>query len=875
VSQQRFGSRGSSLNAAGLTPSSSSSSAATEAIVRQLIAGGDHKTALDRAKEIHRASRTAASEALLVDAYAERIRSLIHRNLTLEAKSLIEFVRQRYPSARMRVDDLTTRVGAKPGSLDELVRPLNDPALDAARRAAIERALQRDVCDLAALAGCEALPVEHPLRKAASALERAFVAATSGAVAEDVLALPEVSHRSPLAPWKQLTRAIASFYRHEDTACRRYLDAIDRESAPARLVPAIQAMLTGKAAARLTPEAAALRAQITRASTLRAALQTLDQAFASGNKGRILKAIPPVVDQCQQSSPGRLESFRQHISVRCAVADLDPVKVMRAMGGPSRHDATFLRLFARGMEESRDPEHVVLACKLWEEFRHTAVQEGWFAANGREAAALSLHIADLLRQLPEELLRELQRSARSQAKASGEKMSFLFPEELYQRACVLDPHPEAFSQWMDWAARQPGEQAERVAAAWHQIRPRDIEPLLRLMKAAAEARGAFTSALGYLAKVEQIDGLHSSTREMRFRLLAGSALRHLQQKKPALAAEDLAGMAALPQAQQGDRSAFLAALRVVMSAAARGNGEHAAACRADVERLLGSSAAAAMLLFAVATASKQRALGQLGPVEELSRAERAALPGALARVTALAADMQLKLQIPESWMHEVARQFPASRQGLGTGELRKLAESALLAGDADLAYAISAAGLERGGATEARFLLLRARSVAGQFGRRVVCAKAAAELGRQQQDMELVEEAVELVRGPFEFDQVSLTLDQARDVLRKEKAAPEPPGKNRRGPDYGDLIGDTACQCAACRQARGEVVDPFDDLDGDRDDEEDFGFEIPPGMPPEIAAMFAEEVERAVRRGESFQEFLARLLAGGLAPRRRRKRRLR
>ena len=761
---------------------------------------------------------------------------------------------------------------AKVRSLDEHVRPLNDPALGAAPRAAIDRALQREVWNLAVLARCEALPEDHALRRAAAALERAFVAATTGPVAEDALALPEVSHRSPLASWKLLTRAIASFYRGDDESCQRCLDGIDPDSAPARLVPTIQALIGGDAAAPLTPAAAGLRARITRASTLRSALDALDRAFMSGTKGRILKAIRPVVDQCQQSSPGQLESLRQHISVWCAVADLDPAKVIAAMGGPSRHDATFLRLFARAMEETRNPEGVVLACSLWEQFRYAAVQEGWFAANGSEAAALSLHIADLLRQLPDELLRELQWSARPEAKAGGQKPSYVFPEELYQRACVLDPHPEAFSQWMEWAARQPGKQAERVAAAWHKIRPRDIEPVLRLMHA-AEARGSFRSALGYLATVEQIDGLHPGVRGTRLRLLAGNTLRHLQQKKPRLAADDLARMSALPHAQQGDRPALLAALGFVVSAA-RGNGEQAAACRADVERLLGSGAAAAMLIFAIATASKQRVFGRLGSVAKRPSAERASLPGALARVIALTADIRLTLELPAPWMVEVATRFPASRATLDTDQLRRLAESALLAGRGDLAYAVSAVGLARGGATEGRFLLLRAQSVTGQLGRHVLCARAAAELARQQQDAELVEEAVELVRGLFEFDHVSLTLDQARDVLQREKAAPEPPGKNRPGPAYGDLIGGD-CQCARCRQARGEVVSPFDALDADDlGDDEDFGFEMPPDMPPEMAELFAAEVDEAIARGESVEAFLARLLAGG-SPRRRRKQRRR
>ena len=211
------------------------SSAAAEASVRQLIASGDHKTALEQAKELHRASSTITSEALLVDAYAERIRSLIRRNLTVEAKSLIELVRQRYPSSRTRLDQLMPRVVARYGSLDDLVRPLGDPALGVTERVSVERVLQQEVWDLNALAGCDALPLDHPLRTAAAAIERAFVAATSGPVADEALALPEISHRSPLAPWKLLTRAIASYYRGEISACQRYLDGIHPESAPARL----------------------------------------------------------------------------------------------------------------------------------------------------------------------------------------------------------------------------------------------------------------------------------------------------------------------------------------------------------------------------------------------------------------------------------------------------------------------------------------------------------------------------------------------------------------------------------------------------------------------------------------------------------------
>ncbi|PYT21984.1 MAG: hypothetical protein DMG57_36870 [Acidobacteria bacterium] len=144
----------------------------------------ERKVALDGAKGIHKAQGTAASEALLVDAYAARIRSLLGQGLAVEAKALIDLVRDRYPSARERLEELTASAVARAGTLDELVGPLNDPAISHERRAAIEHAIQRDVRDLAALAECAALAPEDSMRKAACALERAFLAVTTGPVAD-------------------------------------------------------------------------------------------------------------------------------------------------------------------------------------------------------------------------------------------------------------------------------------------------------------------------------------------------------------------------------------------------------------------------------------------------------------------------------------------------------------------------------------------------------------------------------------------------------------------------------------------------------------------------------------------------------------------
>jgi len=183
-------------------PGAQAVSAGAESSVRQLIANGKEKAALERAKEIHKMQRSAASEVLLVEAYAARINFLLRQNLAMEAKALLDLVRERYPSSRARLDELTAPAAARAGGVEELVQPLNDPALTAERRAVIEQAIQREVWDLGALGGCAALSSDDPLRQAASALQRAFLAVTNGPVDEESLARRRCRGAVPSRPGK-------------------------------------------------------------------------------------------------------------------------------------------------------------------------------------------------------------------------------------------------------------------------------------------------------------------------------------------------------------------------------------------------------------------------------------------------------------------------------------------------------------------------------------------------------------------------------------------------------------------------------------------------------------------------------------------------
>jgi hypothetical protein len=845
---------------------------AEETSIRQLIANGKHKTALDRAKEFHKAQRSAASEALLIDAYASRIQALLAQNMTLEAKSLLDLVRERYPTAKARLDGLGSAAAARAGALDELLAPLADASLDAERKAAIGDAVQRNVADLAVLAAVAVLPPDHPLRVAAVALDRALTAVTSGPVTDEQMALPEVSHRSPLAPWTMLVRAIAYFYRGEDARCRESLGAIKPESVPAQLIPAMRSMLGEKPRVPLTPAAAALASRaVASSSALRNELEKLEAAFeGQESEARIVKLLRSAMQECRRSAPGQVTALKRLLFVRSAKRGLDGERSDAALEGVPRLDATLYRMLARHMEADRDGDTLALACEHWDQFRQCAIEERWFAANGVEEATLYLHMAELLQKIPGEELEDLQTERRLDGKKGPDALYFLFPERLYGRACALDPHREAFAPWHEWAAKKSVAEGETVAKAWHKACPTDIEPLLFLMREAAK-RSGFPSALGYLDKAERIDAVHSEVRAARLRLLAASALRHLQQKKPHLAAEKVAAMAELPQSRQDDRPAFLAAMRYLIALVSPGEpglGE----ARAELEGLLGSDVPAGLLVASLALVSKCGVTVKMPPASSLGKAHWRALPAIVARLSDLAQDLGIsKFKIAPGYLAEAERQFPGARASLNVRQLAALAEMALAEDAAPFAYAASGEGLSREGDTPgpaaARFLLLRARSLpGGAFDRRTVVAAAAVELARPNREMDIIEAALDLLKDDFEPEPLALTPEQAGEVVRREKTAPVFPVLGRNQPNYSDLLTSRLCNCPSCRRARGEAPDPFgpeDEAIDLNDMKRMFDDRVPGGIPPDAAEALFELMKNAYLNGESADDVLERLDLGG------------
>ncbi len=350
--------------------------------IKRLIAKGKSKAAVSKAKLYHKSLGTDKSEMILVDAYAARIRELIAKGYIVEAKTLLEMVRGRYNCPDHLLAEINGVIAVREGRVDELVRSLDDPGISPEKRTALEKIIKNELVDLNLLAQSKAISSGHPLKTGALAVAEVFAKVTSGFAQDEEIALPAISRRSPLAPWKMFIKSLACFYRHDDEICEKYLQAVDPESAPGRLVPLMREMVAGQSNGNHGENSLIVLEKVTgNSKKIRDALRMLDNALDANKPRKLFQAVRNAVNICQQSCPELIERLKQHISIRSWMLAVDPEDVNRALGGPSLKNAYFWRLHARAADIKGKS---LWACAMLEEFRKHALHEGWFAKKAKK-----------------------------------------------------------------------------------------------------------------------------------------------------------------------------------------------------------------------------------------------------------------------------------------------------------------------------------------------------------------------------------------------------------------------------------------------------------------------------------------------------------
>ena len=844
---------------------------AAEALhARELIAGRHSKAAVEVAKELHKRYATPESESLLIEAYKSRIRDLLKQGMSREAKALLNLVGERFPSARNRLEEIQFEVRTGEGNLDDLVGPLQDPNLAPMVREKIETAIRQRVYDLPALAKASSLPATHPLREGAAALFAAMQAVTRGPVEDTVLLLSQLSRRSPLASWKALVNAIASFYRGNDEACKKWLEAITPDSVPARLIPSIQAMLGTAPGSACSPAALKLTVSVgSGRDLLRPTLASLEQAMVTGKKNPILTKAQEAISLCRQYCPDLSEKLRQHIAIRCMLLGFAVEPVYGAIGRP-RQDAYFYRLMARGLEVSETYEGRADSVFVWEDFRRQALKEKWLSAHSPADGVLSLHMAQIVERIPSDLAEEiledlmleedmLGSSYRPSRDGSLPRAKLLSPNILYERACRADAHSEAFQIWLNWAKKQRDWRVpDRVAELWRQSQRQDVAPLLWLMES-AEKRGAYQKSLKFLEEAEQLDRVNPEVRKSKLRLLVAGVLRHLRERKTQLAAQGIGRIEALPDALDGNLAPFVSALRGAC-AALENDLEAVRRHEAELETRLGNPATAYVLLRGVLDAAVLRPMDAFLQPPEIASDDGVSLLTGLAKACALGDLVDVPLAIPEKWEDRLSAVLIYPDLSLDTAQLLVLGEAGMRSHAPKLAFAISTAGLARGGA-DARFLFLRARALPPSASeRRYHCLSAALALARRERNTHLAGKLLDELRGHprdmFRLDEsmdeiahegYSLEPELVNEVLEEERAEKQFPVPGRS---------------ALPRHVRERETKEWDSPKSRRrrdalDQDNDFAElqELLENMPPEVA----REVNKAIERGASPEQILRQL----------------
>lgn len=709
-----------------------------------------------------------------------------------------------------------------PVTLDVLLRESIDPRLPSGRAAEVQAEIRREIRDPSQIADSGVLPPDHPLRAAAQAVRTALNAVTSGPVTSEQIALAEIPRSSPLAPWKMLVRAIDAIHRGDHALCERCAAAIGEDSPAARLVPALRAMM-GKPQA-LSPAAAELVKRVTGGwAPLRSSLERLDAAYAGKKIAAILAEIKTAMALCREADPELAPLLLQRISVRSMLAGLAPAKVTAAAGQMSIKDSRFWHLLARATERERgDVDALLSAGAMWLQFRNHAVAEGRFERRSPAAAAVLLHIADILEQIDPHTLNIARRAFmhrfdgfasyyRGQPKAvaaAGEfdgDFCFLDTWRSLEAACEADPCTSSYDRWLRVAqAENEPRRVITTAEAWTKALPGDIPPWLALMKS-AEERNALQKAFKYMERAEQIDGLNAQVRSARLRLLIQITARHFRTKKHNLVRADLEQIDALPQAKQGDRPALFLGFRELLAILERDSAT-ARQYRGKAAGLLGGEPAGFILAVQ---------LEEYCGTNTLSERERHTVNGeytaAFARVCALAEDLDLPFRFVPGTGRPIAKIIASQDFRIDAGHLAALGEVALRSRESEAVHAASARGLRLEANYHGRFLFLRARNLPGwEFERITSCVAAAGELARRNHDDRLIAAmaAWRSTSGAMSAADARAVPDAAaiakiiqREISARHDGAPPPPS-----------FGRNLCQCPECRARREEAASPFDDV---------------------------------------------------------------
>lgn len=713
--------------------------------LEQLLAKGDTRAAVEAAKLLVREEPGTASEALAVRAYAERIKALIAEGLGREAAALASIVRERFPAHLSPWISLLDEARFAAGEFDWMLSELRDASEE--RRAAVEERLLPWIADPAAIARSAALDPADPLAREARIVAELFETVTSRiASPEEMATLGDIRRRSPFAPWKLLVRAIDAFHHNDDDRVSTNVAAIDTRSPGARAGAVLTELTGGRAKGQRSFAAERLIDRISGGrATIAAQIRSIEAASKSDDRRRVREEMRSLARSFDTLSPYAREQLRLALLPVLGI-HFGPEQIA-SLFRIGEHDPAMERYGALIMELTGMP----FATGIWVAYADGLLDGGELGA--WQAAEIYLHALSVGGDDDDPFV--------CTDPTHGHPVDEV-PDtaRIIEKIIAARPAPAVLDQLAPHLDRLDKKELRRVLTAWRKADPDAPEPLVRLLRIAEQER-RYDEALPLIRQGDRMKSIDPEYARLRLRLSLRKVEQLLGAKKREAAAALLTELAARPEDLGEDAATYVLALQWTAA----------------------PPAAAAELLAGLA---------QRGVVGELILAE---VTGALGMQFALPASHPSAEEMLEgvrrgikalqsvgvtlghsAWLLERTKPYldrADERQLLAVGS------AALVCRMNELAWAATASGLELGGPTLHRMLLLRAEILIETQADRIrtlSVIKAAHALAQRAHDSDIVARATELEHGLIFYrrNEQRLSQDEITAIVEHERSAAMP-----------------------------------------------------------------------------------------------------
>ncbi len=520
-----------------------SQNSVTASLVQDAIQKDKSQLAVDLAKKYVKENPDQSDgESLLAQAYQLRIKKLLEAGLVDEAKSLVDTAKSKCPNHIHMFNDIRRRTyhfPLTPDEVEDIVVTLSTSESNEQTQH-LSKLLGEGLSNPAFIADCSKLPNDHPLKKEALVVQKAFEAVTGNhsefEQRQNLQQLSSVSRKSPLANWCLFIRALDAYHQQNDQLCIELLSRIPEHTTLAQ----VKSILQSKINHVTKPDGLSSRPT-----------RELWKALTPESRDKQLQDIVDVIQKGQtRVLKTRIEQLFQSHWVNTPFLKREAARfIFQRLVYEDVFDQSVLKILAEKMREAHKTRGELYYNLTFFDSTGRMIPSGAFfylnlilkelgeLLNAKESALIYARAGKFAQLMEEEdQIDPFPFFMRKKKKVVDHSESIQF----YQKARRFHPLPEYFApliSLMEEDGRSTKE-IEEVLHEWSDANPTDCTPLIHLFEK-AEERNALQKALKFLEQAENIDPLNTKVREARQRLVWRNIQKHLKQKKAHLVEKDL------------------------------------------------------------------------------------------------------------------------------------------------------------------------------------------------------------------------------------------------------------------------------------------------------------------------------------------------